>query len=156
MPSARSRFASVGPTPGRVVTLMASSSSGAVQPRGLGHSCWTTPAKPACIRVKVATGTEHRTRSGQTSCMTLLADVVRASQEVAETSSRSRKVAVLAELLARLDPGEVPIVTGVLSGTPRQGRIGVGYSTVYGAQAGPSLVPSLTVDELDAAIAELQ
>jgi ATP-dependent DNA ligase I len=88
--------------------------------------------------------------------MTLLADVVEASREVAETSSRTRKVAVLAELLARLEPAEIPIVTGILSGTPRQGRIGVGYSTVYGAQAEPASVPKLTVGELDVAIEELQ
>jgi DNA ligase 1 len=88
--------------------------------------------------------------------MTLLADVVAASREVAETSSRSRKVAILADLLARLEPAEVPIVTGVLSGTPRQGRIGVGYSTVYGVQPEPAAVPSLTIRELDVAIDELQ
>ena len=28
---------------------------GGPEPRGLGHSFWTTPAKPGCIRVKVAT-----------------------------------------------------------------------------------------------------
>jgi len=39
--------------------------------------------------------------------VTLLADVVAASQEVAETNARSRKVAILAELLERLDPDEV-------------------------------------------------
>ena len=88
--------------------------------------------------------------------MTLLADVVATSREVAETSSRSRKVAILADLLARLDPAEVPIVTGVLSGTPRQGRIGVGYSTVYNVEPRPATGPSLTVGELDSAIDELQ
>ena len=39
--------------------------------------------------------------------MTLLADVVTASRAVAETSSRSRKVATLAEALRRLDASEV-------------------------------------------------
>ena len=66
--------------------------------------------------------------------MTLLADVVTASQEVTDTSSRSRKVAVLAELLRRLDPGEVPVVVGFLAGAPRRGGVGVGYSTIYGAR----------------------
>ena len=61
--------------------------------------------------------------------MTPLADVVTASQLVGETSSRSRKVAILAELLRALDPDEVPICVGFLSGVPRQGRVGVGYST---------------------------
>ena len=71
-----------------------------------------------------------------TPCVTLLADVVAASQEVAATSSRSRKVAALAELLRRLEPDEVPIAVGFLSGAPRQGRVGVGYATVFGARAG--------------------
>ena len=66
--------------------------------------------------------------------MTLLADVVAASQEVAETNARSRKVAILAELLERLDPDEVAVAAGLLSGVPRQGRVGVGYSTIHGVE----------------------
>jgi DNA ligase 1 len=88
--------------------------------------------------------------------MTLLADVVTASREVAETSSRSRKVAILAELLGRLEPGEIPLAVGFLAGVPRQGRIGVGYSTIYGIEIPPAATASLTIDELDRAIAEVQ
>jgi DNA ligase 1 len=88
--------------------------------------------------------------------MTLLADVVIASKDVAETSSRSRKVAILAELLRTLDPGEVPVAVGFLSGVPRQGRIGVGYSTIYGLDAAPAGRASLTTEELDRAIAEIR
>ena len=88
--------------------------------------------------------------------MTLLADVVTASSEVADTSSRSRKVAILAELLRRLDPGEVPTCVGFLSGVPRQGRVGVGYSTVYGIGETPAIEPSLTVDDVDRAISEIE
>ena len=60
-----------------------------------------------------------------------------ASEEVAATSARSRKIAILAALLRRLEPDEVPIAVGVLSGLPRQGRVGVGYRTVYGLGAVP-------------------
>ena len=88
--------------------------------------------------------------------MTLLADVVAASQEVAETSSRSRKVAILAELLAALDTDEVAVAAGLLSGVPRQGRVGVGYSTIYGIESAPPDEPSLEVADLDAAITEIQ
>jgi DNA ligase 1 len=88
--------------------------------------------------------------------VTLLADVVTASGEVAHTSSRSRKIAVLAELLSRLDPNEVPLTVGFLAGVPRQGRIGVGYSTIYGIECAPAPEASLTIDELDRAIAEVQ
>jgi DNA ligase-1 len=88
--------------------------------------------------------------------MTLLADVVGASRDVTETSSRSRKVAILAELLRRLEPSEVPLAVGFLTGVPRQGRVGVGYSTIYGVECPPAPEVSLTIDELDGAIAELQ
>jgi DNA ligase 1 len=88
--------------------------------------------------------------------MTLLAEVVTASQEVAGTSSRSRKVAVLAELLRRLDPNEIGAAVGFLAGVPRQGRVGVGYSTIYGLDDEPAQEASLTIQELDRAITEIQ
>jgi DNA ligase-1 len=87
--------------------------------------------------------------------MTLFADVVAASKHVTETSSRSRKVAILAELLKRLEPSEVPICVGFLSGVPWQGRVGVGYSTVYGIELGPADEASLTVHDVDRAVSEL-
>jgi DNA ligase 1 len=88
--------------------------------------------------------------------MTLLADVVAASQDVADTSSRSRKVAILAELLRRLDANEVPVAVGLLSGVPRQGRVGVGSATVYGVERPAADEASLTVGDLDRAIAGIQ
>ena len=88
--------------------------------------------------------------------MTLLADVVTASRHVAETGGRSRKVTILAELLGRLEPGEVATVAGFLSGVPRQGRVGIGYSTVYGVDSGAAVEASLTVADLDEAITEVQ
>ena len=88
--------------------------------------------------------------------MTLLADLVAASWEVTETSARSRKVAIIADLLRRLGPGEIPIAVGILAGAPRQGRIGVGYSTVYGVDPRPAAEPSLAIADLDRAITELQ
>ena len=84
--------------------------------------------------------------------MTLLAEVVDASREVVGTSSRSRKVAILAELLRRLDADEVPIAVGLLSGVPRQGRVGVGYSTIYGVDHARAVEPILTVGDLDRAL----
>ena len=85
--------------------------------------------------------------------MTLLADVVDASTEVTATSARSRKVAILAELLRGLDSQEVAVAVGFLTGVPRQGRVGVGYATVYGLEEEPAAEPSLTIGELDEAIA---
>jgi DNA ligase 1 len=88
--------------------------------------------------------------------MTLLADVVTASKDVADTSSRSRKVGILADLLRGLDPNEVPLAVGFLAGVPRQGRVGVGYSTIYGIEPAPAEAAPLTIDELDRAIAEVK
>jgi DNA ligase-1 len=88
--------------------------------------------------------------------VTLLADVVAVSREVAATSARSAKIAALAALLRRLEPSEVPLAVGFLTGVPRQGRVGVGYSTIYGVEVEPAAAPSLTIEELDHAIAEIQ
>jgi DNA ligase-1 len=88
--------------------------------------------------------------------VTLLADLVAVSRQVAETSSRSAKVELIASLLRRLDGDEAAIAAGLLSGAPRQGRIGVGYASVYRLETEPALAPSLTVGELDAAIDELR
>jgi DNA ligase-1 len=88
--------------------------------------------------------------------MTLLADVVTASSDVTDTSSRSRKVAILADLLGRLEAREVAAAVGFLAGVPRQGRVGVGYSTIYGIACAPAREPSLTVEHLDRAITDVQ
>ncbi|HEX2178030.1 MAG TPA: ATP-dependent DNA ligase [Actinomycetota bacterium] len=88
--------------------------------------------------------------------MTLLSEVVAASEEVSRTSSRSRKNAILAELLRRLEPEEIEVAVGFLTGAPRQGRIGVGWSTAYGVKRGAAAEPSLTLGDVDRAITEIQ
>ena len=88
--------------------------------------------------------------------MTLLAHVVAASAEVAETSSRSAKTAILAKLLQTLEAGEIAITVGFLSGIPRQGRVGIGYSLAYGVERPAAREPSLTISEIDAAISAVQ
>jgi DNA ligase-1 len=88
--------------------------------------------------------------------VTLLADVVRASSEVTATSSRSAKINVLADLLKRLEPDEVPVVVGFLSGAPRQGKVGVGWSTVYKIECEPADEPSIEIAEVDQAIDVVQ
>ncbi|MBV9942730.1 MAG: ATP-dependent DNA ligase [Solirubrobacterales bacterium] len=87
--------------------------------------------------------------------MTLFADAVEASELVAATSSRSRKIAILAELLRTLEPDEVPICVGFLSGLPRQGRVGVGYAAIYGLEAVAAVDPTLSVDDVDRAISAI-
>src|SRR3954451_2599872 len=82
----------------------------------------------------------------------LLADVVATSGAVASTRSRIAKVTALAELLARLEPDEIAVAVGLLTGEPRQGRIGIGWATVGSIDGDPAATPSLTVGELDDAV----
>ena len=88
--------------------------------------------------------------------MTLFAEVVGASEQVARTSARSEKIKVLANLLARLEPAEVRVCVGFLSGIPRQGRVGIGYSTIYGIDASAAPDASLTILDVDRAIDGVQ
>lgn len=88
--------------------------------------------------------------------MTLLSDVVSASAATAATTLRSRKVAIQAELLRRLERDEVAPVVGFLVGWPRQGRVGVGWSTVYKVEVPPASEPMVTVSELDRTIDAIQ
>ncbi|HET6949144.1 MAG TPA: ATP-dependent DNA ligase [Acidimicrobiales bacterium] len=85
----------------------------------------------------------------------LFAEVVATTGTVAATRARSAKVAALADLLARLAPGELPVVVAVLTGAPRQGRIGVGWRTVQAIEAEPAAEPSLAVLDVDAALDRL-
>ena len=72
---------------------------------------------------------------------TLLADVVATSERVAATSSRSAKIAALADLLRRLEPPEVVPTVALLSGEARQGRIGIGWATLAALATSPAAWP---------------
>jgi DNA ligase 1 len=86
---------------------------------------------------------------------TLLADVVATTDAVVATRARSTKVAALADLLARLQGEELPVVVAYLSAAPRQGRIGVGYRTVAAVDVPSATEPSLTVLDLDRTLDKL-
>ncbi|MGH9112933.1 MAG: ATP-dependent DNA ligase [Acidimicrobiales bacterium] len=83
------------------------------------------------------------------------AEVVATTAEVASTRARSRKVAALADLFGRLAPAEVAVVVAILTGTPRQGRIGVGWRTVAGIESDPAGEPQLEIADVDAALDRL-
>jgi DNA ligase-1 len=87
--------------------------------------------------------------------VTLLADVVRASDEVARTSSRLAKTRSLAECMKRLDPPEIEIAIPYLSGDIRQGKLAVGLQMLRSARL-PAAVPSLQLTEVDSAFADLK
>ena len=85
----------------------------------------------------------------------LLADVVATCAAVAATPARTGKIAVLAALLARLAPTEIEPAVGMLAGSVRQGRIGVGWASLFSLEVPPAAAPNLTVTAVDAALTEL-
>ena len=83
--------------------------------------------------------------------MTRLADLVAVSQAVAATGARSEKIALLAEFLRRLAPGEAEAALAWLSGRLRQRRVGLGPAALRAARGAPARAPALTLAEVDAA-----
>jgi len=86
----------------------------------------------------------------------LFADVVATSAAVSSTRARSTKTAALAQLLGRLPPDEIEAAVGFLTGEARQGRIGVGWATVFKLDVAPATTPSLTVGDVDRALDLIQ
>jgi ATP-dependent DNA ligase I len=87
----------------------------------------------------------------------LLAQLVQTSIAVAQASSRLTKIGLLADLLRQLAPDEIEIAIGVLSGEPRQGRIGIGYATLWAARDLPaSDTPGLHLGDVDEAFTQLK
>ncbi|MYW57946.1 ATP-dependent DNA ligase, partial [Streptomyces sp. SID8370] len=84
----------------------------------------------------------------------VLEELAEVSARVAATSSRSRKTELLAELFARTEPAELPVVIAYLSGRLPQGRLGVGWRVLREPVA-PADRASLTVGQVDAAFTEL-
>jgi DNA ligase-1 len=84
-----------------------------------------------------------------------LAEIVAVSRMVADTSSRSEKTALLADVLSRLEPDEAAVGVSYLSGAPSQARLGVGYATVYGVDATPSEAANLQLVEVDRVLEEV-
>ncbi|MEU9365233.1 ATP-dependent DNA ligase [Streptomyces avermitilis] len=79
----------------------------------------------------------------------LLSRLAHVSREVAATSARSRKIALLAELFRDADADDVPIVIPYLAGRLPQGRLGIGWK-LLGRPVTPASEPSLTVRDVDA------
>ncbi len=82
----------------------------------------------------------------------LFAEVVRASADVAATSSRRRKVELIATCLSGARPDEVPVAVAYLSGALPHDSIGVGWATLRDVPA-PSPPPeTLELSEVDATL----
>src|SRR5262249_20961063 len=81
-----------------------------------------------------------------------LADLVAVSRAVGATSGRLEKIGHLADLLKRTPPDHVPTVIAFLSGSTRQGRIGIGGATLSGMRGvPPASEPRLDLSEVEAA-----
>src|SRR5215467_6843867 len=82
------------------------------------------------------------------------AALVATSAEVGGRSGRRDKIGLLADLLGRLSPDEIEIAAAFLTGSPRQGRIGVGWSVIRAASDEPAAsAPTLELGEVDSALA---
>lgn len=83
----------------------------------------------------------------------LFIELVRASNAVASTRSRTRKTEVLAELLSRVADDEAEVAVSYLSGRPRQDRLNVGYATIVDLRVAPAPKPgTLTLRDVDGAL----
>src|SRR5215203_5507716 len=83
------------------------------------------------------------------------AELAAVSEGMTATSKRGEKSALLAGALRRLEPDEVEVAVGVLTGAPRQGRIGVGWATLRDVRVAPPDEPSLEIMDVDRAIDRL-
>jgi DNA ligase-1 len=88
--------------------------------------------------------------------VTLLADVVRTSTQVAGTASRLAKTRLIAQCLKRLEPDEVEVAIAYLSGDTPQGKLALGYATLQPALGTPAAAPALMLREVDAVFSELK
>jgi DNA ligase-1 len=86
----------------------------------------------------------------------LLHDIVETSRRVGEVGGRLAKIGHLADCLARCAPEEAASAVALLSGMPRQGRIGVGYAALRAARGEPAAAASLTLEELERALEGLK
>ena len=86
----------------------------------------------------------------------LFHELVQTSRRVAETSGRLAKIELVAALLKRAAPEEIETAIAFLSGSPRQGRIGIGYATLQAAKPAHSAeAPTLELARVDATLQRL-
>jgi DNA ligase 1 len=84
-----------------------------------------------------------------------LAQLVTVSREVAATRSRTRKLGLLADLLAELPDDDLEAGVAFLAGEPRQDRLELGPGAVFGVDVPPAPVATLTVGAVDGALQQI-
>ncbi|MBW3560882.1 MAG: ATP-dependent DNA ligase [Actinobacteria bacterium] len=85
----------------------------------------------------------------------LLSDVVTTSRAVGGTRSRSRKVALLAERIAAIDPSEAAVGVRYLAGEPRQNRLELGPAALRDVRPPAAREATLTLSDVDGALEEI-
>jgi DNA ligase-1 len=86
----------------------------------------------------------------------LLNELVQTSRRVAETRGRLAKIELVADLLKRAGPEEIEIAIAFLSGSLRQGRIGIGWAALQAAKPERAAdAPTLELAAVDAALQRL-
>jgi DNA ligase-1 len=88
--------------------------------------------------------------------VTLLAEVVRTSAQVAATPSRLAKTEALAGLLRRLTPRELEIAIAFLGGEARQGRLAVATASLFRVPAPAGAGEPLALQDVDDAFRSLK
>ncbi|MEE9246886.1 MAG: ATP-dependent DNA ligase, partial [Gemmatimonadota bacterium] len=82
----------------------------------------------------------------------LLREIAETSSRVSGTGGRLEKIGHLADTLRRLESEEIGIGVSYLSGELRQGRIGIGYSTLEkAAPSSAAQLAGITLRDVDAA-----
>ena len=81
--------------------------------------------------------------------MTLLREVVDASEQVGSTASRRSKIGEIAGLLRRLQPDEIGIGVAFLAGETTQRKTGIGYSLIDNARIAAAREASLELRSVD-------
>ena len=87
--------------------------------------------------------------------MTLLREVVEASERVSQTSSRRAKTAEIAGVLRKLDADEIDIGVAFLAGYTLQGRTGIGYALIDSARTPPAQSAQLELRVVDQTLTEI-
>lgn len=85
----------------------------------------------------------------------LFGDIETTLAAVTATRSRLAKVDALSTLLRGLEPGEIVPAVGMLTASPRQGRLGVGWKTLSSRGGSHAETASLSVSDVDGAFERL-
>ncbi len=79
----------------------------------------------------------------------LLNALVTTSNQVAATSGRLAKIALLSDLLKQASPDEIELAIAYLSGTVRQSKVGVGWATLQKAKTHVGTSARLQLRDID-------